>query len=818
MKRYFFVVFFAAFFLLSCERNDLEDNSSSESMMSFFGIDSGPAAPADTQAPVITLFSTPINPTTDALINIDLTATDDVGITGWMINEIAAAPLPTDSGWLATQPATYTIISGFGTHELYVWARDAAGNVSALSADSHFTVDYSGPGDGEPPVVSYFSYMSPTTNPTVDPVISVDMTTSDNIGVTGWMITETATSPLPTDLGWQTAQPSAYTLTGGYGTYELYAWAMDAAGNVSAMMTPSHFQIVYNDMTAPVVASFTGPTATGTDGLSVSISASDDVGITGWMINETGVQPGAGDAGWLASEPTAYTLSGGCGAYEVYLWVKDAAGNVSAAATGTHFSVVYLDTVAPTVVSFSTSSVDPTTSQQIPVTMTVWDNTAVTGYMITESPTSPAAADPGWLAAAPATCLLKAIPGAHVLYLWLKDAAGNISVVSPASTLTINYQLPAYPVQVPRTGQTNCYDAAGAAVACSGTGQDGEYQYGATWPTTRFTDNFNGTITDNLTGLIWTTDAKLMNSPTYSYLDTDGTVDGRTDWQSALDFAAQLRAETYAGQTDWRIPNIIELKSLMNYGATSTAAWLTSNGFANVGTYYWSSTTYTAYDNASNHAQAWPVDFSSGEKYATPKSTIFNVWAVAGTTTILPKTGQATCYDTAGAVVACPGTGQDGEYQAGIARPDPRFTINGDGTTTDNLTGLMWTTDLNLMLTSYPTFDADQTAGNGGVYWENALAFVDQLNTDNYAGYNDWRLPNILELSSLQQYEKTFGQQFSTGFANYVTQCHWSSTTAMTSASRAYLMNVPYGTETGTWEKTGTTGSERYVWPVRGGN
>jgi hypothetical protein len=39
------------------------------------------------------------------------------------------------------------------------------------------------------------------------------------------------------------------------------------------------------------------------------------------------------------------------------------------------------------------------------------------------------------------------------------------------------------------------------------TGDDGDYEHGAMWPDPRFTDNGNGTITDNLTGLIWLKDA-----------------------------------------------------------------------------------------------------------------------------------------------------------------------------------------------------------------------------------------------------------------------------------------------------------------------
>ncbi|MBU0568419.1 DUF1566 domain-containing protein [bacterium] len=87
----------------------------------------------------------------------------------------------------------------------------------------------------------------------------------------------------------------------------------------------------------------------------------------------------------------------------------------------------------------------------------------------------------------------------------------------------------------------------------------------------------------------------------------------------------------------------------------------------------------------------------------------------------LPKTGQTTSY----------ATGDDGDLERGVAWPSPRFTDNGNGTVTDNLTGLMWTKDANL---------------GGTMNWQNALTYMTTLNV---GGYIDWRLPNLKELRSL---------------------------------------------------------------------
>ena len=120
-------------------------------------------------------------------------------------------------------------------------------------------------------------------------------------------------------------------------------------------------------------------------------------------------------------------------------------------------------------------------------------------------------------------------------------------------------------------------------------------------------------------------------------------------------------------------------------------------------------------------------------------------FALAGTTQ-LPQTGQTTCYNASGAVISCTGTGQDGELQTGVAWPDPRFTENGDQTVSDNLTGLIWAKDGNLMVSRDPGFDADGTASDGAVTWQHALDYVKKLNAENYLGHNDWRLPNVNEL------------------------------------------------------------------------
>ncbi len=154
---------------------------------------------------------------------------------------------------------------------------------------------------------------------------------------------------------------------------------------------------------------------------------------------------------------------------------------------------------------------------------------------------------------------------------------------------------------VPRTGQLLCYDSDGLPpIPCAKTGQDGDVKAGIESPSPRFTDNDNGTITDNLTKLIWLKNANCKK--------------GQITWQEALSFANNLASGdcelTDASKSgDWRLPNIRELQSLVDYG-NSRLALPNPKGapFKDFqASIYWSSTT-----NAFNPVGAWFVFFFGG--------------------------------------------------------------------------------------------------------------------------------------------------------------------------------------------------------------
>lgn len=351
-------------------------------------------------------------------------------------------------------------------------------------------------------------------------------------------------------------------------------------------------------------------------------------------------------------------------------------------------------------------------------------------------------------------------------------------------------------VELPQTGQTTCYDSAGTIIACAGTGQDGDIQAGVAWPSPRFTDNGNGTVKDNLTGLMWLKDANCIATQ-YPAFDTDGTVgDGPVTWQHALNFVAGINAGTYAncgsGYTDWRLPNVNELESLVHAEQLYPDAYLNTQGFSNVKASYWSSTSY-----AGLTGNAWLVVMWDG--HLLPHDGYGWVWPVrAGpppSAVELPKTGQTTCYDTVGAVIACAGTGQDGDIQAGMAWPSPRFTVSG-ACVTDNLTGLMWPQNGNLF---------------GVRAWDQALSDANDL---TLCGFTDWRLPNRKEQRSLIHHEQsnTAAWLNTQGFSNVQANGYWSSTSYAYDTVRAWVVDLGGGSVGAGYKADGY-----YVWPVRAG-
>ena len=250
---------------------------------------------------------------------------------------------------------------------------------------------------------------------------------------------------------------------------------------------------------------------------------------------------------------------------------------------------------------------------------------------------------------------------------------------------------------------------------------------------------------DNVTGLIWeikTDDGTIHDKDnSYTWCDTDTTTNGGLQGSCGSgtdteDFIDAVNSEGFGDHNDWRIPTVQELSSLLNGSTSSPNPIIDKDWFPNtLSSLYHTSTTYYY-----PYSVSWFVDFSSGRVDNYQKSLSRQVRAVRG-----------------------------GSPQ----QLDP-FVVNGDGTVTDNRTGLIW----------------QRATAPGSYTWQQALAYADTL---ELAGHSDWRLPDRNELQSIVDYSR-FSPTIDTSVFLDTSSSYWTSTNDVTNAYSAW--NVSFGTGT----------------------
>ena len=307
----------------------------------------------------------------------------------------------------------------------------------------------------------------------------------------------------------------------------------------------------------------------------------------------------------------------------------------------------------------------------------------------------------------------------------------------------------------------NCYGEwklpdASTGTTSFGTGDDSAYRPVISSPS--YTNNGDGTTTDNVTGLMWVSDP---GSALYT-------------WQNALSSCAVTMnsGSGFAGYTDWRLPNIRELVSIMSYtqlpGCAIDLAAFPGSQCA-TGLYYWSSTT-----SVGTPTYAWAAYLLFGYIRDRPKTGSYNVRCVRGgpeasaasggsvhssANCAFPDTGQTSCYSGT-AQSACPVAGyeyQDGDFSSIASTPS--YTLYSGGVVVDNRTGLMWAS----------TGSANGTA----IFWTNALASCEG---STFGGYSNWRLPNVKELQSIVDYAVSTPPIDAIAFPSTQLGCYWTST------------------------------------------
>jgi len=284
---------------------------------------------------------------------------------------------------------------------------------------------------------------------------------------------------------------------------------------------------------------------------------------------------------------------------------------------------------------------------------------------------------------------------------------------------------PPLPYAIVDSGQTACYDATGEIEPP----QPGEPFYGQdaqhTGAQPSYTVSADGlTVHDEVTGLTW------QQSP-----DTNGDrhIDMRDKmtFDEALAYPDRLNARAFAGFTDWRLPTIKELYSLILFVGTDPDPMAPSA--AGQVPFLDTSVFAFAYGDLAAGERIIDSQYASSTRYVSTTMdgapTMFGVnfadGRIKGYGIVMPDGSQKQF------VVSC--------VRGNPAYGRNDFKGNGDGTVTDRATGLMWSRD-----------DSGR-----GLDWREALAWVQRKNAERYLGHDDWRLPGVKELQSIIDYARS---------------------------------------------------------------
>ena len=216
----------------------------------------------------------------------------------------------------------------------------------------------------------------------------------------------------------------------------------------------------------------------------------------------------------------------------------------------------------------------------------------------------------------------------------VSNSAGTVT--SSSATLTVTSAVASTP-KPPHSGVTasQCYQAgSNTLVSCSSSGaqalnsqQDGNRtsinarSYSLVPNASGGTYDKTECVKDNITGLIWegkTASGTRAGSITYTNYDSTASAqksNGSSPTQAEIDASTNsigyrnaVRTSALCGFTDWRLPTVKELQTLVNYGVASPGPTIDTTWFPNTqGSYYWSSSPYVGYSGL-----AWGVDFYGG--------------------------------------------------------------------------------------------------------------------------------------------------------------------------------------------------------------
>jgi hypothetical protein len=215
------------------------------------------------------------------------------------------------------------------------------------------------------------------------------------------------------------------------------------------------------------------------------------------------------------------------------------------------------------------------------------------------------------------------------------------------------------------------------------------------------------TVKDIVTDLIW--EIKTND-------DSQSDKDLMVNWDNAVHHVQWLNANQFAGYSDWRLPTVYELQTIVHYGQGDAYF---KDFFPNtMQSFYWTQNTHVVSDSI-----AWAVNFDNGITWYHFKNTPQYVRGVRGK----------------------------------LFFSNDAFDLFDQSTVTDIRSGLMW----------------QRNSTENAINWEQSLSYCQNL---TLSGFTDWRLPTKKELISIVDYTKMNPSVYVPAFTDTQMSAYWSST------------------------------------------
>ncbi len=393
--------------------------------------------------------------TNAASVTLSLSATDNVGVAGYYLSPNATAPSAADAEWTSiTSTASYsanvayTLSSGDDSKTVYVWFKDAAGNVSNTASDA-VTLDMTAP------MTTITSPTSSSTYTVTNGTISLGgLAADDTSGVDGvtWSNSKGGSGAASGTTGWLI---SSITLSSGDNI--ITVTATDGAGNTQK----STITVTYG--IAPKAT--TGSAANVTSNSAVLKGTVNAGGLSTTVWFEYGVASGS-----YASSSATQSISGssdttvsfsisGLSEAKTYYY-RLVAQNSAGTTYGSEMSCSTLDATAPNCSITINKGAAYTKSTYATLSLAATDNAGVTGYYLSTGSARPSASASGWTAVSSATSFSASVvytlssgSGAKTIYVWYKDAAGNVSNTA-SDSITLDMTVPSITITSPTSNST----------------------------------------------------------------------------------------------------------------------------------------------------------------------------------------------------------------------------------------------------------------------------------------------------------------------------------------------------------------------------